>query len=311
MAHAAPPRTGISALAPGGVMDRRFFLSAVPGLLAGACRPARAATLVVTLRAPDTLADQRNAYVRDAVALALDKTLSSHGPYQLQESPPMNKRRALLDAGQQAYPNFLLMAAPAAGRGAGLAPVLFPLHMGINGYRVCFVHAAQQQAVRRADSVAALAAFHHVQGKGWADADLLRANGFHVTEIGTYEAMFQMVALGRADLFCRSVMEIGPEIAAHAHLRGLALDDSFVLSYPLPQYLYTHPGNRELIERLTLGLHRAHADGSLPALLRRYLLPSLQDVKLAGRRVFMLASPDSLVEMDDRPFQLDLMRLKP
>ncbi|MGQ3093824.1 hypothetical protein [Roseateles sp.] len=284
-------------------------LLAVMAVMAG---PARAQELTLTLRAPDSETDLRNAYVRDAVQLALDKTRASDGPYRLQLSASMNKRRALLEAAQQAAPNFLVVTGPEAGRAAGLVPVLFPIHLGVNRYRVCFVHAPQRALVREAGTLSAVARLRHVQGRGWADADILRTNGFTVAEVNTYEALFQMVALGRADLFCRSVLEVGQEVQAHLGLmgdKGLALDDSLLLAYDLPQYIYTHPGNHVAVERITRGLRLAFADGSLQALLRQHLQPSLAMLNLSQRRLMTLSVPSpAIVEMNDRPFQIDLLR---
>jgi hypothetical protein len=272
--------------------------------------PAWSGELIITLRAPDGEADFRNAYIRDAVKLALDKTLASDGPYRLQLSLPMNKRRALLEAAARTVPNFLIIAGPKAGRAAGLAPVLFPVHLGVNGYRVCFVHAPRRAAVRATDSLAAVAAMRHVQGRDWPDVPILRANGFAVTEVNTYEALFELIELGRADLFCRSVLEVGDELRAHAGAKGLALDDSLLLSYELPQYLYTHPGDQVATERIARGLRKAFADGSLQALLRRYLQPALAQLDLPRRRLFTLKTPPAeVIEMDDRPYRVDLQRL--
>lgn len=278
-------------------------------MLAVAAAPAWAQELVLTLRAPDSDTDLRNAYVRDAVQLALDKTRASDGGYRLQISAPMNKRRALLEAAQQAAPNFLVATGPDAGRAAGLVPVLFPIHLGVNRYRVCFVHVNSRALVREATTLAAVARLRHVQGRGWADADILRANGFTVSEIATYEALFQMVALGRADLFCRSVLEIGEEARAHAGLKGLALEETLLLAYDLPQYLYTHPGNEVAIDRVGRGLRLAFADGSLQALLRQHLQTSLALLNLSQRRLLQLNVPTpTVVEMNDRPFQIDVLR---
>lgn len=269
----------------------------------------RAAELVLTLRAPDSRADMRNAYVRDAVQLALEKTARADGPFRLVVSLPMNKQRALLEASARTAPNFLVATSPDVGRAAGLVPVRFPIHLGVNRYRVCFVHAPRQSAVRAADSLAAVARLRHVQGRDWADVAIMRANGFDVAEVATYEALFEVVAVGRADLFCRSVLEVGHEIQAHAGLPGLAVDDSLLLSYDLPQYLYTHADNHAAIARLERGLRLAFADGSLQALLRRYLEPSLARLALPRRRLFTLRTPPpARVEMDDRPFQIDLLR---
>lgn len=282
-------------------------MTGLPAWLAAG--PTWAQALVVTLRAPDSGTDMRNAYIRDAVQLALDKTRGSDGPYQLKLSTSMNKSRALLEAARRTVPNFLVATGPEVGRAAGLEPVLFPIHLGVNRYRVCFVHAPRQAAVRAAESLAAVAALRHVQGRDWADVAVMRANGFKVVEVNTYEAMFELVAVGRADLFCRSVLEVGHEIQTHEGVKGLALDDSLLLSYDLPQYLYTHPANRPAIDRVERGLRLAFADGSLQALLRRYLQPSLARLKLPRRKLFTLENPGpARVEMNDRPFQIDLLR---
>jgi hypothetical protein len=277
-------------------------------LMAGPAGAAEA--LLVTLRAPDSKSDLRNAYVRDAVRLALDKTRATDGAYRMQESLPMNKRRALLEASRRTVPNFLVVTGPEAGRAAGLAPVLFPIHLGVNRYRVCFVHADRQPAVRAATDAAAVARLRHVQGRDWPDVPILRANGFNVTEVGTYESMFELLALGRADLFCRNVLEVGSEIRAYGGVRGIALDDSLLLVYDLPQYLYTHPGNQAAVDRVERGLRLAFADGSLQALLRRYLQPALAQLELDRRRLMPLRTPASVrFEMNDKPFQIDLPRL--
>ena len=95
-------------------------------------------------------------------------------------------------------------------------------------------------------------------------------------------------------------------------MTGLALDDRLLLAYDLPQYLYTHPANREAIDRLERGLKAAYADGSLQALLRRELQPALARLNLSARRLFTLATPPAAhVEMDDRPYQIDLLKPAP
>jgi len=286
---------------------RTIVLGLCVALFALRVLPAHAEPLVVTLRAPDGSGDPRGAFIRSVVQLALDKTLASHGPYQLALSVPMNNRRALLAAGQNEPPNLLLPVGPQVGRAAGLAAVRFPIHLGVHGYRVCFVHPSKQQVLREARSVKDLQALTHVQGRDWADVAVLRANGLNVVELTSCAAMFQMVAAGRVDLFCRSILEVGGEVQGQAHVPGLVLDDSLLLAYELPSYLHTHPGNQALIERLTVGLNRAYADGSLPALLRERLRPHQALLKLGQRRVIALQSPPGWSHEDGprlRPEQL-------
>lgn len=290
-------------------MQRRSLLKGLPALLPGVASAAPAHELVVTLRAPDSSIDLRGGYIRDAVQLALDKTRPTDGPFRLQLSPPMNKPRALVEAGRRALPNFFISTGPEQGREAGLVPVLFPLMLGVNRYRVCFVHAPRQAQVREAVAAGDIRRLRHVQGRGWADVATLRANGLLVDEVNTYDAMFELVALGRADLFCRHVLEVGAEARVHAGRPGLALDDSLLLSYEQPHYVYTHPDNRVAIDRMARGLGLAFADGSLQALMRQRLQPALALLNLPQRRLFTLQSPAAAkVEMNDKPYHLDLLR---
>lgn len=268
---------------------RRQLLAAA---LAALGAPAWAAgNMVVTLRAPDGGGDPRNELMGAIARLALERTRDSHGGYVLALSQPMNKRRALLTASRNAAVNLLLPVPSDVGRASGLAAVPFPIHLGLHGYRVCFVNPARQAQLRAVHSLADLKPFLVVQGKDWADVTVLRANGLRVEEVASYPAMFQMVAMGRADLYCRSILEAGPELVQNRGLPGLVLDDSLLLAYDLPGYFHTHPSNTALIERLTAGLKRAYADGSLQALLRQHLQPHLAALRLEQRRVIRLASP--------------------
>ena len=285
------------------------FRLLLAGLLILSCLCASAAPLVVTVRKPESDTDPRPAYDQAVIRLALDKTLASHGPYTLQFAPPMNAQRALVSAEQRRYPGFLIISVPRAERvAAGLVPIRVPMHLGMAGYRVCFVSPQAQAAVAQARTLDDLRRFTIAQGAGWTDGAILRANGFRVQEIVSYEAMFKMVAQGRFDLFCRSVLEVRKEVDAHPEL-DLRLDTSFALVYDLPQLFYTHRDNRELIERLTQGMEQAHADGSLLALFRAHMQASIRFSDLPKRRLFRLKTPSIFdADFDFKRYDIDIAR---
>lgn len=262
--------------------------------------------LVVTLRAPDTTSDRRRDYARDAILLALERTAAAFGPYRLVDSRTMNKRRALLSAQANDPANFLITASLTATAGLGLAVVPFPLYLGINGYRVCFAPRERLPELARIRNLTDMARFRHVQGREWPDVEVLRANGQQVVEAPNYETMFEMVALSRADLFCRGLHEIAAEAAAHAHLSNLAIEPHLLLHYELPHYLHTHPSNQVLIERLTLGLERCYADGSLQTLLRRHLKPAIDQLQLSKRLVLELKAPPGWQPPPGPQYRLDI-----
>lgn len=286
----------------------RCFLAA--GLLFLTCLCADAAPLLVTLRRPATENDPRETYPRALIRLALDKTVASHGPYTIQYSPRMNDQRARISAEQSLYPGFLTVVVPSSdGSSGALVPVRFPLHLGMAGYRVCFVSPDAKAAVAKARTLDDLRRFTIGQGAGWMDVPILSANGFRVVEVTSYEAMFKMVSQNRFDLFCRSAVEVRQEAEAHRDLPGLALDKTFALVYDLPQFFYTHRSNRELADRVTKGLELAYADGSLLRLFRSLMSDSLRFAELPKRRVFRLNTPPAKgIDFDYRRFNLDLTR---
>jgi hypothetical protein len=249
----------------------------------------RADELVVSHRAPESPQDERIAYDAALLRLALDKTVSTHGPYRLVATPAMNNPRAISSASAQDFSNFIAVLSfdPELDK-AGLDYVRFPTNLGVVGYRVCFVAAGRADALAQVRTLDELKQFSHGQGLGWMDSAILRANGFKVTEAAGYEALFKMVAKGRFDLFCRGANEVLPEVQAHQNMPELRLDRTVALHYPLPQFFYAHRSNRALLERITLGLKLAYADGSLLALFEQHYRASIVYAALGQRRVFRL-----------------------
>ena len=282
----------------------------VAGLLFVASLCADAAPLVVTLRQPASANDPRDTYPRAFIRLALEKTVATHGPYTIQYSPRMNDQRALASAEASLYPGFLTVVVPSAdGSSNDLIPVRFPLYLDMAGYRVCFVSPQAKTAVAKVRTLDELRRFTVAQGVGWLDVHILRANGFQVEEVTSYEAMFKMVAQSRFDLFCRSVVEVRREAESNADLPDLILDKTFALVYDLPQFFYTHRSNRSLADRVTQGLEMAYADGSLQALFRTHMSESLRFADLSKRRLFRLnAPPPKGIDFDYRRYRLDLSR---
>jgi hypothetical protein len=295
------------------MLDLRCLkLVLLSGLLGLAQAAMATEPLVVTLRERESNRDQRSNYFSEAIRLALDKTVPNYGPYRLQRTPPMNKERALLSAQQRLYPHMVVTAAPGEVKGLKLVPVPIAADLGVTGYRVCFVAADRRLAVEQAQTLDQLRQFRFLQGKGWADAEILRANGFQVEEVSGYDSLFAMVTKGRVDLLCRSLLEVHDEWRAQAQagMPGLALDASFLLVYDLPLLFYLHPADKQLLQRLTNGLRRAWMDGSLQALLMKHLQPALAVAALERRRVFHLSSEQSAgIGFDDQPYRLDLLRL--
>lgn len=251
------------------------------------------AQTVFTHRAPESAKDARPEYEVQLLRLALDKTLDEYGPYRLEPSPPINVMRSIFSIRQNSFPNFFFslgyeekyLAHPE------MAYIPFPIDLGALSYRTCFVSARKQAEVAQVKDMDGLRQFSHGQGRAWVDARILKLNGFRVSEVDNYEQLFRMTAANRFDLFCRGINEILHEHQQHQDLKSLAYDRHLLLYYPMPIFFYTNSNNHEAIARVTKGLHKAFADGSLKALWAEHHQASVDFAGLPQRLLFRLDNP--------------------
>ncbi|PSJ45952.1 hypothetical protein C7I36_04335 [Zobellella taiwanensis] len=223
-----------------------------------------AAALEITHRPAESGQDQRVNYFVALLALALEKTAPDHGPARARPfDQPLSQARAFEMVARGELDLVWSMASRERMDKARAVPV--PLLKGLLGYRVLLAHPQSLARLGEIGSLSALGGFTAIQGEGWPDVDILRANGLEVQTATDYDGMFRMVMGRRVDYFPRSVAEVWPELARHSP-QALAVVPGLVLYYPAPIYFFVHPDNRALAGRLETGLRRAVADGSFERL---------------------------------------------
>lgn len=252
------------------------------------------ADFIVSHRAPAGGMDKRDEYTIALIKLALEKTKTSYGPYQMKNIPASYYNlRARVATSNNQFPNMLLEESydDEFIHNSKLDFINFPIELGILGYRVCFVNAKVQDQIAQAQSLEQLKKYTIGQGIGWQDAKILKHNGLNVIEVDAYESLFKMVAAGRIDLFCTGVNQALNEYNGHKDLAALQIDQSFVLVYPLPRFFFVHPDNHLLKQRIEEGLKLAYKDGSLQKLWRENFGQSLNFTHIEKRKVFVLENP--------------------
>lgn len=233
-------------------------------------------------------------YHRKVLALALQKTVYSHGPFEIVDAPKYTiRKRALLTLKSNKIPNlvFPLMNRDEMVKDEQLTFANFPIFLGALGKRVCFTNAAKEATIGRANTLSELQKFTHIQGLQWTDVDILRHNGFSVFENSLTTSPAALVNMARADLFCRSIIEIEKESKLYRHLNNIRVETSFALEYPMFLYFYGHVNNTALIQRIDQGLKIAFNDGSMFALFQQFFGRSVQFSDMQSRRIFHLDNP--------------------
>ena len=250
------------------------------------------ADTVYTAHGPESANDFRQDYYLALMELALQKTVKSHGAYKLRILPVgQNIIRGLAAAKSGQYENYFVRQSVSNELLQEMAAVPFPLDLGITGYRVAFTSEKIKQELMQIKTFAQLKKLSIVQGLGWLDTDILRANGFVVETGSSYEGMFHMVAKNHLDLFPRGVNEFYREWQNHQYIRELTFDESIALYYPLPRFFFTAQKNQSASQRLYEGLVIAYHDGSLIKIWQKFYGQSLGFAQLENRLIFTLENP--------------------
>ncbi len=265
------------------------------------------AETVYTVRGPEYAGDKRMDYDYAILNLALQKTVDEYGPYRLEQSMPgENFKRALQNARIGTYKNFFIRAAATPALSDHMASVPFPVDRGILGYRISFISNKIQGKIKEINTLDELRKYSVVQGIGWSDSRILKANGFKVNTGSSFASMFSMVTEGRSDLFLRGMNEILAEWRTNTNKAGLAIETSIAVHYPFPRFFYTTVGNADAAKRILTGLKIAYEDGSFNRIWRRHFGKSIKFVQLHNRKIFKLSNPFAVkLSQDYKKYNFD------
>jgi hypothetical protein len=192
-------------------------------------------------------------------------------------------------------------------------PVRIPLFKGLLGHRIFLINKMSQYKFNQIQTLDDLKKLTFGQGKTWADTRILEANGFKLVKANKTTSIFYMVEGGRFDAFPRGVMEPFNELKKYSNLPDLAVENSIMLVYKMPFYLFVAPDNVTLANDLELGLNRAIADGSFDEVF--YNDPRVKDVfekaNMKNRKIFYLQNPllSSETPVDRKELWLDINSL--
>ncbi len=150
-------------------------------------------------------------------------------------------------------------------------PIRIPLFRGLLGYRVLLIRKEDKEKFLQIEKPSQLKKLNACQGAHWPDSDILEANGYLVSRVMHFHAMFKMLAMKRCDYFPRAIFEgYAEQSAIEPSLPNIILMDDLILHYNFPFYYFVEKNNTELAERLENGLLTALADGSLMHLMRTH-----------------------------------------
>ena len=254
-----------------------------------------AGTLEVIRPLPEAPGDTRYDHYWQLLAQALAITESDYGPFALREATvPMTELRALdeLETGKGSIS--VIVHGNVADYEQRLLPIRFPLDKGLLGYRVFLIRGEMQSKLDLVSGLEDLRRYSIGQGREWGDVTILRQAGLTVVEGTSYDGLFSMLAAGRFQLFSRSVVEVGEELA-HEQLGHpeFVIERHLMLFYPLTRYFYVtrSTAGETLARRISEGLERMLKNGRFDRMFEDFKSPFERQIGLRNRLLIRVANP--------------------
>lgn len=234
-------------------------------------------------------ANPHEAYYAALLRLALEETQQEFGPFELQPvytDYPQGRSIAALQSGKLFD---VIWTMTSIEREEELLPVHVPLLKGLMGYRLFLIARDRQQEFAGIKTLEQLKRLRCGQSIDWPDTQILRGNEFNVVTAPA-ERLHAMLAAHRFDIFPRSIHEIWDEVTAHPRL---VVEQNLMLHYPAPMYFFVSRKNPQLAQRLTLGLHRAVANGQFDEMFEAHRMTgdTFTQGNLLNRTVIQLDNP--------------------
>jgi hypothetical protein len=270
--------------------------------------PTFAGTLEVVRPLPEAPGDTRYDHYWQLLMQALAVTEPDFGPFALRQATlPMTELRAMdeLETGKGTIT--VLVHGNVADYEQRLLPIRFPLDKGLLGYRVFLIRGELQSKLDLVGSLNDLRRYTIGQGSDWGDVTILRQAGLTVVEGTSYGGLFSMLEAGRFQLFSRSVVEVGEELAREKPDHPeLAIERHLMLYYPLTRYFYVtrSPAGEALARRISEGLERMLRNGRFDRMFEDFKSPFERQIGFRNRLLIRVANPLQTPETPLSRFEL-------
>jgi hypothetical protein len=212
--------------------------------------------------------DHDDAYYRRLLNLALEKTVSTFGPYDIKIVPFIYIDSRLIRAVEENKVS-VTWRHYQQNVSLPLRPIKIDLLKKMGDYRVFLIRENDQARFSNINSLDDLRKFRGGMGAQWPDRSVMEKNGLPLVFSVNYYNLFKMLKANRFDYFSRGIYQVQPELNVKAN-RGLVLEDHLMLQYSNPLFFFVNEKNTVLAERIELGLSIAIADGSFDAVFNAF-----------------------------------------
>lgn len=229
-------------------------------------------------------------YNKKILELALDKTSSTYGPYELADSDDqLSQRDALKRLNSENIP-YIVPTMTDVNRERVFIPIRVPIYKGLFGIRLMLTQKRNNARVLDSNQVGN---YSYGQGTQWPDTRILKQNDLNVVEMDEKSDLFEGARTGQFDFFPRAVVEIWEELEKESQGQ-LKVHPDFYFYYPTAIYFFVAKNMEgvKLAKRIEEGLNIAVDDGSFDDLFAEYIEPFLIQAELGSKKMISLDNPN-------------------
>lgn len=215
--------------------------------------------------------NSQNTYTFLLLKLALDSTIKSHGPYQLNvytTRHSFSRASYMLEQG-----NVFQVASLGASQGfdKNLIAIKIPLYQGMLGFRLLASNKKSAIKMAKVNRLAQLRDFKAGFNNQWSDFSIFKTNGLPVETAANFENLYKMLSYRRFDYFPRSIREIDAELERYQdETKNLVIVKNLALFYPHPIYYHVSPQYGNFAKRIEIGLKNILHTGKFKLLFLKH-----------------------------------------
>ncbi|WP_404340131.1 hypothetical protein [Pseudoalteromonas mariniglutinosa] len=169
-----------------------------------------------------------------------------------------------------------------------LLPVRIPLFKGLYGWRLLFTKQSYMEKLTSINKLTELQKLYFIQGHDWPDTQILINNDFMVTTSVEYDSLFNMLNVGRGDVFPRSILEVEGELEAFKDKVDLTIVPHLMLQYPTAVYFFFDPNNPEIANAVRRGLQLMQENGEFDKLFLAFYGTAIQRANIPSKTIIKL-----------------------
>lgn len=238
----------------------------------------------------------RDHYQFELLKLALEKTRSTYGDYELiQVDKKITSLRASREVSRgeiiniEAAPNWTTDTVPSELRKDQRIAVKIPILQGLLGYRRLVIRKSDLEKFKRITEASQLQQLVAGQGKDWEDVFIYRANGYQVNDEADYYNLFAMLVAGRFDYIPLSAIEAEDFVKKFGkYSQEVMIAPDILIYYPFPVLFQVSIHHPQLAQRVEKGLIKARNDGSMDKLFRTHFSADITRLRTSRNRTFIL-----------------------